>query len=148
MTSAAYANELRSKITDDTTHPIEYYEPQFSLPENHGTSHLSVVAADGSAVAATSTINLQYGLPEKVVVGIFFDNTTNNKTVSFTCSFGSKVMSNSTGILLNNEMDDFSSPNITNGFGVPPSPNNFIKPGNGTPKHTHTHTDAHLSNNR
>lgn len=57
MTSAAYANELHSKITDDTTHPMEYYGPQFSVPDNHGTSHLSVVAADGSAVAATSTIN-------------------------------------------------------------------------------------------
>lgn len=59
MTSAAYAKELHEKITDDITHPIEYYEPQFSILENHGTSHLSVVAADGSAVAATSTINHQ-----------------------------------------------------------------------------------------
>ena len=45
------------------------------------------------------------------------------------CSFGAKFLSNKLGFVYNNEMDDFSAPHVTNEFGLPPSPVNFIKPG-------------------
>uniref|UniRef100_A0A8C9RWK4 Glutathione hydrolase n=1 Tax=Scleropages formosus TaxID=113540 RepID=A0A8C9RWK4_SCLFO len=102
MTSDAFAEDLRRKITDNMTQPESYYEHYYLAPNNQGTTHISVLAEDGSAVSVTSTIN-RY--------------------------FGSKVLSQRTGVLLNNEMDDFSSPNITNSFGVAPSPSNYIRPG-------------------
>ena len=46
----------------------------------------------------------------------------------FVCSFGSKVMSPRTGILFNNQMDDFTT-GATNDFGIPDSDSNWVTAG-------------------
>lgn len=101
MTSLSWGERKRAKITN-ITHDTAYYEPtyDFVLPDA-GTTHISVLGAEGDAVSITSTINL---------------------------IFGSKLVGSRTGIVFNNEMDDFSTPNTTNFFKVPASPANFIKP--------------------
>ena len=58
MKSDDFAHEIRSLITDDVTHDIPYYRPEGEIVTNVGTAHISVLAADGSAVAITSSLNL------------------------------------------------------------------------------------------
>ncbi|KAK0521217.1 hypothetical protein OC834_006689 [Tilletia horrida] len=94
--------ELRKNITDDRTHPISYYHPKFDIAHDHGTMSLSVIDKNGMAVTLTSTVNL---------------------------IFGSKVMCPETGIILNDELDDSSTPGVPNAFGLAPSPYNYPEPG-------------------
>ncbi|KAJ6638687.1 Scoloptoxin SSD14 [Pseudolycoriella hygida] len=103
MLGADFAQEIRSQIEDDRTYQTyEHYGANFSIPDDHGTAHISIIAPNGDAVALTSTIN----------------------TI-----LGSKVRSRTTGIILNDQMDDFSTPGVVNAFGVPASPANYIVPG-------------------
>ncbi|KAF2884624.1 hypothetical protein ILUMI_21545 [Ignelater luminosus] len=103
LTSAAYANQIRSQIKDNSTStdPLDYGAVFYNQPD-HGTAHISVLADNGDAVSVTSTVNLY---------------------------FGAGITSKNTGIILNSGMDDFSSPGFVNYFGLPGSPNNAIAPG-------------------
>ncbi|KAK6184496.1 hypothetical protein SNE40_006962 [Patella caerulea] len=101
MTSNEFGDSIRQQIDDTRTFDTMYYGPTFYDENKVGTSHISAIDKDGNAVSVTSTINLH---------------------------FGSKVKGARTGIIFNNEMDDFSTPNLTNAFGIQPSPANFIKP--------------------
>lgn len=49
-------------------------------------------------------------------------------TTTVNYGFGAGVLSPSTGIVLNNEMDDFSTPTELSPDRLPPAPANFIKP--------------------
>ncbi|KAI8033456.1 scoloptoxin SSD14 isoform X1 [Drosophila gunungcola] len=99
----AFAAEIRELILDDRTfQDYAYYGANFANEEDHGTAHISVLAPNGDAISVTSTINSH---------------------------LGAKVRSRQTGFILNDEMDDFSTPGKINTYGIPASPANFIKPG-------------------
>lgn len=73
------------------------------FPESEETTHLSIIDAEGNAVAVTTTLNGHYG--SRTVVG-------------------------KAGFLLNNEMDDFSvKPGVPNMYGLVGTEANAIAPG-------------------
>jgi len=103
MTSKAYAAERGADISETAT-PSTDIGPGLGAPaEGENTTHLSVVDADGNAVAVTTTLN------------------------SF---FGSKVTVAGAGFVLNNEMDDFTAkPGTPNQYGLVQGANNAVGPG-------------------
>lgn len=57
--SLEYADEIRKQIRDDKTfNDFGHYGANASVIADHGTGHISILAANGDAVAFTSTINL------------------------------------------------------------------------------------------
>ncbi|GAA5801834.1 hypothetical protein HPULCUR_007289 [Helicostylum pulchrum] len=99
--SKEWADIVRKNISDHWTHDPLYYEPKYENNDPHGTMHLSVVDKDDGAVSLTSTVNLM---------------------------FGAKFMDPVSGVILNDELDDFSIPGVPNTFGLFPSAYNYIEP--------------------
>ena len=59
MTNAEFAESIRQKILDNQTFAdYRYYGDFYHNSSHEGTSHLSVIAENGDAVSATTTINL------------------------------------------------------------------------------------------
>ncbi len=104
LTSKAYANELRGRIDPSRAKPSEQIFPGAPASyESAETTHFSIVDAMGNAVSNTYTLNFPYG---------------------------SGIVVKGTGILLNNEMDDFSAkPGVPNAYGLIGGKANAIEPG-------------------
>lgn len=103
LTSTDYAKRIASKISFDRVLKSKDVLPgMYISQESPQTTHYSVVDKDGNMVSNTYTLNF---------------------------SFGSGITVPETGILLNNEMDDFSAkPGVPNGYGLLGGEANSIQP--------------------
>lgn len=98
-----YAAGLRASIRADRATPSASLPGTVPLPCGNHTTHFSVLDSEGNRVAATMSINFP---------------------------FGSGFMAAGTGVLLNDEMDDFSAkPGTPNVYGLVGAEANAIAPG-------------------
>jgi gamma-glutamyltranspeptidase/glutathione hydrolase len=101
LVDKAYAARIRDAIDPFRAGKSEEIKP-LALAESQETTHYSIVDKDGNAVSVTYTLN---------------------------GSFGAGVVADGTGILLNNEMDDFTSkPGVANLYGLVQGEANAIEP--------------------
>jgi len=103
LTSADYAAGLRASIRMDKATPSASLPGINASPAGTDTSHFSIIDREGNLVSATLSVNLPYG---------------------------SAFVPAGTGILLNNEMDDFSiKDGVANSYGLVGQHANSIAPG-------------------
>ena len=103
LTSRAHAETLAASIRPDAATDSETLGTEAPLPAGTSTTHFSVIDAQGNRVAITATINLL---------------------------FGSGIVAAGTGVLINNEMDDFSlRHDVPNSFRLRGGHANAIEPG-------------------
>ncbi|CAG8601174.1 480_t:CDS:10, partial [Dentiscutata heterogama] len=100
--SKKFAELVRHNVSETHTYNPNHYDPIFDFTEDHGTTHISAIDVNNMAVSFTSTVNQIWG---------------------------ARVLDRNTGIILNNEMNDFAVPGEPNVFGLWPSPYNFVAPG-------------------
>jgi gamma-glutamyltranspeptidase/glutathione hydrolase len=93
LTSKEYAGQLRKLINPERALAAKDVKPGNPYPfEGNHTTHYSIVDKDGNAVANTYTLNLHYG---------------------------TGLVAEGTGVLLNNELDDFAAKRgVPNAFGL------------------------------
>lgn len=101
LISKEYATEIVNKININTVLSDDAYGFEGNPHDDHGTTHLNVIDKDDMAVLITSTVNLE---------------------------FGAKVMCKETGIIFNNEMDDFYVPGVKNAFDLAGMRPNIVRP--------------------
>ena len=103
LLSSDYAASLRSGISADKATPSSTLAPVLTQGEGVDTTHFSIMDKDGNMVAATQTINFRYG---------------------------SGILGGKSGVILNDEMDDFAAkPGEANGFGLVQGEANSVAPG-------------------
>ena len=103
LTDKNYATWVRGRIVPDKTVAPTYYGYYNYNGEKGSTTHFSVIDKDGNAVACTQTVNTR---------------------------FGSKLLVAKTGIVLNNEIDDFAIHGDTgNVYGLVGNQANSLQPG-------------------
>jgi len=104
LLSLDYAAGLRTSIRPDRALPSAYLSPlDGPEPDGENTTHFSVLDREGNRVAATLSINYP---------------------------FGSGFVPSGTGVLLNDEMDDFAAhPGLPNIYGLVGGEANAISPG-------------------
>jgi gamma-glutamyltranspeptidase/glutathione hydrolase len=103
LLSKDYAVGLRSTINPEKATPSDLLSGQPTPLEDDETTHFSIIDGEGNRVGATQTVNLL---------------------------FGSGLIPKGTGVLLNDEMDDFAlKPGTPNAFGVMGYAANAPKPG-------------------
>jgi gamma-glutamyltranspeptidase/glutathione hydrolase len=92
LTSKEYAASLRAQIGERSTPSAEIRAGKPADFEGRNTTHFSVIDHDGNTVSNTYTLNFSYG------VGLVAEGT---------------------GVLLNNELDDFTAkPGTANAYGL------------------------------